>query len=1034
MNVNQQLPYRHSNKEHILQQQVAQLYTALSFGLGVSLINALLLVGVLWSQITATTLLLWFGTLLVLTAVREWDRRHYLHQAPQQQQTQRYRYHLLLGSLASGLVWGLGAYILFPLQSPAHQIFVIFVMAGMAVGSTLTLSAVWGVAVAFSVPVVALIGLRLITQGAEHNHVMTLMVVLFLLSNVILARRANRFIVESITLRFEHQSTTEELRHSYEQNRSLLEGSAEGIFGIDCEGNTTFANAAAARMLGYSVSELTGSHIHQQVHHSRADGSPYSEKSCRMFAAITEGTPQFIDDEVLWRKDGSHFQVEYSSTPIIKQGAITGAVVNFRDISERRAIEEQLAQERGLFIAGPTVAFKWRASEGWPVEYVSPNIRQQFGFLPKELTSGRIPFAELVHPDDLPKIGEEVERAGAQGASHFEQEYRLADAHGKYHWVYDFTVIIRNDAGEVTHYHGYVVDISAKKQSEEALHLAATAFEAHEAIAITDLRGTFLRVNGAFSEITGYSAEEAIGQSPKLLQSGRHDSEFYREMWHCLSDSGYWEGEIWNRRKDGSIYLEWLTITAVHDSSGNASHYLAHFQDITERKQAEERIHYQAYYDALTDLPNRSQLLERLEQELARSTRHGHIGAVLFLDLDRFKTINDSLGHAVGDELLRQVAIRLKECLRVEDCAARIGGDEFVVLLNELSDVTVEAAEQAQQIAEKIRISLASPYDINKQRLHSSPSIGIALFPQGEESGAELLKQADIAMYHAKEEGRNASCFYHASMATEADERLTLENDLRKALAENQLQLHYQPQLDAEGALIGSEALVRWQHPQRGMISPGEFLSVAEASGLMNELGDEVLHMACRQIAAWRQLPHSSGLPAALQCVAVNISPSQLQLPDFVERVSRILQHYQVPASCLELEITEEMLLSHIELSIAKMRELRGLGVRFAIDDFGTGYSSLQYLARLPLDKLKIDRAFVIHIANSDSDAAIATSIIDMAHNLKLTVLAEGVEEQAQLEYLQRSGCHAFQGFYFSRPLPAEEYVAYAQGQKRVEK
>ncbi len=385
MNVDQQPPYRSSDKERTLQQQVAQLYGALSFGLGVSLINALLLVGVLWSQITATTLLLWFGALLLVTAVREWDRRHYQRQPPQQQQARRYRHHLLLGSLVSGLIWGLGAYVLFPVQSPAHQIFVIFVMAGMAVGSTLTLSAIWGVAVAFSVPVVGLVGLRLITQGAEHSPVMALMVVLFLLSNVILARRANRFIVESIALRFEHQATAEELRHSYEQNRSLLEGSAEGIFGIDCGGKTTFANAAAARMLGYSASELTGSHIHQQIHHSHADGRPYNEKSCRMFAAITEGTPQFIDDEVLWRKDGSCFQVEYSSTPIIKQGEITGAVVNFRDISERRAIEEQLAQERGLFIAGPTVAFKWRASEGWPVEYVSPNIRQQFGFLPEEL-------------------------------------------------------------------------------------------------------------------------------------------------------------------------------------------------------------------------------------------------------------------------------------------------------------------------------------------------------------------------------------------------------------------------------------------------------------------------------------------------------------------------------------------------------------------------------------------------------------------------------------------------------------------------
>lgn len=883
-------------------EQIAQVYAALPFGMGIGLFNATLLTLVLWSQHPPAILLAWLGIQIALTAFRSWHVYRHRKQHSQQQHTSHWRQKLLLGILASGTVWGGGAYFLFPLESTPHQIFLIFVMTGMSAGSIMSLSAILSAAVAFTLPAIGMLGLRLVTLDSQLGPLMSLMTFLFLAASIFLARRTNRSILASIALRLEHEATSESLRQRSEENHSLLESSSDGIFGINLQGKTTFVNPSAARMLGYEVAELTGAHIHKLIHHSHADGSTYPEEQCLMLAAIRQAETQFVDSEVFWRRDGSAFCVEYTSTPIFQQDKISGAVINFRDISQRRA-------------------------------------------------------------------------------------------------------------------------------TEEALRLSATAFEAHEAIAITDLHGNFLRVNRAFSQITGYGADEVIGQNPRLLQSGRHNKTFYRHMWETLQQSGHWEGEIWNRRKDGTLYLEWLTITAVCDSNNVTTHYLAHFQDITERKQAEERIYYQAFYDPLTELPNRRLLLDRLEKELARSRRHGHIGALLFLDLDRFKTINDSLGHATGDELLRQVASRLRLRLRAEDSAARLGGDEFVILLNELSNDIEHAATMASCVAEEIRNALSAPYDIDNQRLHTSPSIGISLFPLESESGAEVLKQADIAMYHAKQEGRNTSRFYQPSMTMKANRRLTLENELRKALDEGQLLLHYQPQHHSSGALLGCEALVRWQHPQRGLIYPDEFLPIAEAAGLMNELGEQVLHIACRQIAAWRQHQPTPWFEESAHRVAINISPSQLMLPDFVERVSAILKQHEVPPHCLELEITEEMLLSHVEESIKKMQALRDLGVRFAIDDFGTGYSSLVYLARLPLDKLKIDRAFVSDITRNESDAAIATSIIDMGHNLKLSVLAEGVENDEQRLQLSRYGCHAFQGYHFNRPLSADDYLHYAQQQ-----
>ena len=523
--------------------------------------------------------------------------------------------------------------------------------------------------------------------------------------------------------------------------------------------------------------------------------------------------------------------------------------------------------------------------------------------------------------------------------------------------------------------------------------------------------------------MTGYSAQELVGANPRLLKSGRQDADFYRRMWRQLTDTGHWEGELWNRRKDGSLYAEWLTITAVRDEAGEVTHYVGTTQDITERKRAEARIEHLAYYDDLTDLANRRLLRDRLQQEMAVARRHDAFGALLYLDLDRFKNLNDALGHPVGDELLRQVGARLKQLVRAEDTVARLGGDEFVVLLPAHRRKQAQAGFDAQAAAEKIRVHLSEPYDLDGHSYHISVSIGIVLFPEGQEDADDVLKHADSALYRAKDEGRNTVRFYRPSMQATADARLALERDLRHALLHDQLSLHYQPKVDDSGAIIGAEALLRWRHPERGDIPPAHFIPVAEETGLIGELGAWVLRTSLGQYDDWLQ----AGLPVQDMRMAINVSARQFHEARFVDQVLDICADAGVSPERVELEITESLVMADVGDAIEKIQRLRAQGIHFSIDDFGTGYSSLAYLKRLPVDWLKIDRSFVRDIPDDPNDAAIVDTIIAMASHLGLGVIAEGVETQAQLAFLKDKGCPAFQGFLFSRPLPAEDCAGLLQ-------
>jgi diguanylate cyclase (GGDEF)-like protein/PAS domain S-box-containing protein len=556
-----------------------------------------------------------------------------------------------------------------------------------------------------------------------------------------------------------------------------------------------------------------------------------------------------------------------------------------------------------------------------------------------------------------------------------------------------------------------------KVRDRERLRQAAEAIAAtRDGVVITDLTPRIVAINPAYTEITGYTEAEVLAQNPNLVKSGRHDQAFYQALWQELQTTGHWQGEIWNRRKSGEIYPQWLSISTVRNERGEPTHYVGVFTDISHIKDAEARLEHLAHHDPLTDLPNRLLVLSRLNAAIERALRQHRRLAVLYIDLDDFKTINDSLGHPAGDQVLVVIAHRLRARLREQDTVARLGGDEFLVLLEDL-----ESVEDAARVAQALIDLCAAPIALNDgQEMFVGLSIGISLCPDNAEETTTLIQYADAAMYQAKREGRNTYRFHTAALTEAAAERLRLETHLRHALDRHELVLHYQPLLAADGNRpMGVEALLRWQPPGEPLVPPGRFIPVAEASGLIVRMGAWALREACLQAQRWR----AAGL--AIDTLAVNLSARQFQGNDLVGLVQACLAESGLPPHCLELELTESILMEHEEDFLGCLDRLKAQGVRLAIDDFGTGYSSLAYLKRFPIDKLKIDQSFVRGLVDSADDREIAATIVAMGRNLHLEVLAEGVETEAQRDILVKLGCNAFQGFLFSRPLPAEALEAW---------
>ncbi len=556
------------------------------------------------------------------------------------------------------------------------------------------------------------------------------------------------------------------------------------------------------------------------------------------------------------------------------------------------------------------------------------------------------------------------------------------------------------------------VDITEQKKNTEQLRLASRIFASTtEGLLITDADTHIVWVNQAFEKITGYREPEVLGRTPALLNSGLQEASFYEQMYDSLGKSGSWQGEIINRRKDGTVYPEWLTISALVDDGGQVTHYVAIFSDITERKASEERIRYLSEHDFLTKLPNRMLFEDRLRQAIKHAQRQTQQFAILFIDLDRFKAINDTFGHPVGDRLLQEVALRLQAAVRGSDTICRQGGDEFLILLHD-----IKGADDAARIAEKIIQQVGQPYFIDKHQLNSSPSIGIALYPDDGDSSEALISNADTAMYVSKEGGRNIYHFFRPDMNERTQARLSIEDGLHRALANGELELYYQPQVAVgDGRIVGIEALLRWHDPGYGTRMPATFIPIAEESGLIVAIGDWVLRQACRQARLWRQ----AGLYQLP--LSVNVAARQFASPDFGAKVQAALAAEGLGPDAIELEVTESMLLDITDERLATITALKEMGLKLSIDDFGTGYSSLSYLHKLPVDKLKIDRSFIHQLHHHTDNAKITEAIIHLAHSLGLNILAEGVETLAQLDYLNALGCDGYQGFFFSKPIPVGE-------------
>jgi diguanylate cyclase (GGDEF)-like protein/PAS domain S-box-containing protein len=562
-----------------------------------------------------------------------------------------------------------------------------------------------------------------------------------------------------------------------------------------------------------------------------------------------------------------------------------------------------------------------------------------------------------------------------------------------------------------------VTDISESKHAQEELRIAAVAFEAQEGIMITNADKVILRVNRAFSEITGYSPEELIGRTPSVFQSEDHNPDFYANIWETVNRVGSWQGEIRGRRKNGETYPKWLTLTAVKDDNGTITHYVGSHTDISAHKASEEEIRQLAYYDPLTALPNRRLLLDRLHHALAASTRNEKYGALLFIDLDNFKSLNDHLGHDLGDLLLQQVAQRLVACVREGDTVSRQGGDEFVVMLEELSENAEEAAAKAKTIGEKIIASLNQAYQLNSHEYLSTSSIGITLFINHLHTINVLLKRADIAMYEAKASGRNTLRFFDQDMQKAVTARAALEADLRNALSKKQFKLYFQPQACHDGQIIGAEILLRWEHPTRGFVPPDEFIPLAEEIGLIVPIGQWVLETTCAQLKRWGSHAQTRNLQ-----LAVNVSARQFRQDDFTGQVCRMLNKTGIKAGRLKLEFTESLVFDDIDNTIVKINILKKKGVSFSMDDFGTGYSSLTYLTQLPFDQLKIDQSFVQNIGIKPADTVIVQTIIGMADNLGMDIIAEGVETEEQRSFLELHGCRTYQGNLIGKAMPLEEF------------
>jgi diguanylate cyclase (GGDEF)-like protein/PAS domain S-box-containing protein len=790
---------------------------------------------------------------------------------------------------------------------------------------------------------------------------------------------------------------------------AALNSTANAIVITDKDGIIEWANPAFSLMTGYALEEAIGKRPKELV----SSGTHTREFYQAMWNTIVSG--QVWRGEIVNKhKDGTHYTEEMTITPVSGEDkVITHYIAVKQNISSRKEAEIKLAQSETTFrgiLNSITEAVYILGLDGRFID-VNHGAEMMYDYTRDELIGKTPEYLSAPEKNDLPALIEAINRAFSGVPQQFEFWGKRKDGS-----IFPKSVsLVKGDYFDQPAIIAVARDITKLKEAEELLRESAAVMSStHEGVVITDTTPHILAVNDAYTTITGYTRDETIGKDPGILNSGRQDKSFYEFMWKIIQKDGFWQGEIWNRRKSGEIYPQWLSISAVFNNQHQPVRYIGVFSDITKLKESQSQLEFLAHHDPLTRLFNRSAVESRMEQELEQAKRHDRQLSVLFIDLDRFKQVNDSFGHLIGDELLCSVAERLRARLREGDTLGRLGGDEFVLLATPL-----EEKHDAAVIARDILIALGEPFNLSTgHEVFIGGSIGISLFPDNGSTVAELTKNADAAMYLAKENGRNQFSFYTPELNADARKKLELENDLRRAVMHNELRLHYQPKVNIRsGRISGAEALVRWKKADGGWISPAQFIPVAEKSGVILTIGNWVIEQACSQIRIWLD----EGLPEI--SIAVNVSARQFRSGHLDKLVKNALEKFNISPHHLELELTESMLMNEPERAIDTMNKLKKVGVKISLDDFGTGYSNFGYLRRFPIDSLKIDQSFVRGVAIKPDDAMIVDSIIGLAQRMKLHVIAEGVETAEQLHYLRANHCDELQGYYFSKALPADEFA-----------
>ena len=831
----------------------------------------------------------------------------------------------------------------------------------------------------------------------------------------------------------DRKNATEQIRERESFWAHVMDSMPDLVYVIDLDDtmrqHIAFKNRAISEILGYpNTPEFTE---RNWLSFADPEEVPHLHKALMHIhkmqpGSTREGTARFL------HADGSIRILKFRDSPFDtkENGEIVRYVGTIRDVTEDVEKQEQIveSERRYRLLAENMKDIVWATDAELNFNFVSTSVTRVLGYQPDELL--REGVSAIFTKADIRSLFKTMRHhvqlairnpAGTQRRNAMIRQDMVATSKTGSEIKLELQAsLLWNDNGELQGMLGICRDVTESRRIEQELQLAAEVFEnSNEAILITDRQLRIANTNKSFTHITGYSQQEVIGQTPDfLISSERHNTDFFEQIGESLVVDGYWQGEIFYKRVNNDIRTGWAGVSAIRDHNHEVQSLIIIMSDITERKVIEERIHRLAYFDPLTGLPNRSQMHERLESMLASAREREGSVALLFIDLDRFKPINDSMGHPAGDQVLKQVALRLSNCVKKQDMVCRMGGDEFTIAVGEQSD-NEAAADTAVRIGERILHALNRPFLLGQREVFISASVGIGIYPNDGGSVIELLKNADMAMYHAKDMGRNNVQFFNASMNKKAVQLLELENDLRHVLARQELELYFQPQYDAASASpVGVEALLRWNHPSKGMIAPGVFIPIIEDTGLIVPIGQWVLEQACLQFADWKEKYN-----IALERVAVNVSARQFKQDNFLELVKDAIFKSGLHPRQLELELTESILMDDVAHTLETLNGLRRLGVKTAIDDFGTGYSSLNYLKQFPVDTLKIDRSFIQNLPTNTDDAQITRTIIAMGHNLGMGIIAEGVETSEQLEFLVKAKCEEVQGFFFSKPIPERELL-----------